>query len=190
MPIATGMPTDSAPSSSRDGTLSSSSEDGEQQLPAGALSTEVLQLLIPARREVNEDGEVVLEEEQPPLPTTLAPAFSKENLDALRAERMARRAAAGSSPPPIAVSARPSPSPAKVAKKLTSARGDSPSKALRSHRSGTSTNRSDEKDKPRTKPKASAGAKKSHRGAGEGGKRVHLSLTAQPPIAEMIELEA
>jgi hypothetical protein len=71
---------------------------------AGALPPEVLQILMP--RTVNEEGEL---EDLPPLPPpSLAPVFSKENLDALRAERVARRTAAAAAP---GGSARPSTKP-------------------------------------------------------------------------------
>jgi hypothetical protein len=95
MVVATGMPTDgassgsSAPSTSRDDGMRSDASS-----VAGALPPEVMQILA-GPRTVNEEGH---SEEPPPLPeATLAPAFSKENLEALRAERLARRTAAANS---------------------------------------------------------------------------------------------
>ena len=138
---------------------------------------------------VNEEGEIV-EEEQPPLPTTLAPAFSRETLDALRAERMARRAAS-SSPPQQPASAR-SATPTKGLKSLTSARGDgSPMKAAKSHRAnsnGSSTGRSSSSDDKQPK-KSKAGTKSSRGGDKASKKKKEVRLT-EPSIAEMIELEA
>lgn len=66
----------------------------------GALPAELLQMLNGVTRTLNEDGE--LEALPPAAPATLAPAFSRDTLEALRAERLARRAAA-----PLPSSARP-----------------------------------------------------------------------------------
>ena len=69
-------------------------EDRVAALPdaPGALPAAMLQMLSGVQRTVNEDGE--LAELPPPEPARLALAFSKETLVALRAERLARRAAA------------------------------------------------------------------------------------------------
>lgn len=95
---ATGMDEGgSRPPSPRETAASSSTTSAESVPPVpGALPPELISMLIP--RTVNEDGE--LQEEPPPSqrPSTLAPAFSKENLDALRAERQARRIAASAAP--------------------------------------------------------------------------------------------
>ncbi len=163
------------------GMEASDHEDGRVPAPieppgtsvAGALPAELLQMLNGGPRTVNEDGE--LEELPPPEPATLAPAFSKETLEALRAERLARRAVA-----PPAGSARPSrptssPTPC----------DQPPAKAPKSHRSGS-------KSPPDSAASSKAGKgapplKSNRDGNNPKAKKVYLSmpksqLSARPQV--------
>ena len=144
--MATGM--DSAPSSSRDVIAEASDTPAGSQ--DGALPPEVISLLIP--RTINEDGE--LEEQQAELPATLAPAFSRETLEALRAERQARRTAAV--PPPLAESAPSARASARVLNK---------DKLAKSQRSGSNS--------PPDSQSRSSSAKKS---SGIKSNRVYLAM--------------
>lgn len=146
---------------------SDSEREEERQAAMRPLPAELLQILT-VPRTVNEEGE--LEDLPPAEPATLAPAFSKETLDALRAERLARKAAA-----PVASSARPSRNTTPRSSSPAPSETSTPSK-LKSHRSG---GKEVEPGTERKKGRSST-PQKSNRDAKHKTKQKAVHLALQP----------
>ena len=164
--MATGMEVEG------EGPSAGASEEPPVISQSGALPAKLLQMLVHGPRTVNEDGE--LEELPPAEPAMLAPAFSSDTLAALRAERLARKAAA---PPPS--SARPatsSPIPNSE---------NAPPKAAKSHRSGTKSPPDSGKDSK----KHGSSQPKSHRDSTPTKKKkVHLSMASAEKSSRGVQI--